>query len=96
MGQYTGGRLAIHFKDVIDSFELTDGCLNRIITDIGSSNYSMTRELQLTLKASGIEGSESKNHIPRMAHIIPLAVGGFMSSLGVKGCTKSWEANVHD
>jgi len=31
-----------------------------------------------------------------MAHIIQLALGAFMSSLGVKGCTKSWEANERD
>jgi len=42
-------------KDVLDSFELTDGRLLGITTDNGSSNYSMTRELQSTLEASGIE-----------------------------------------
>jgi len=31
-----------------------------------------------------------------MAHIIQLALGAFMSSLGVKGRTKSWEANERD
>jgi hypothetical protein len=31
-----------------------------------------------------------------MAHIIQLALGEFMSSLGVKGCTKSWEAHERD
>jgi hypothetical protein len=31
-----------------------------------------------------------------MAHIIQLALGAFMSNLGVKGRTKSWEANTHD
>jgi hypothetical protein len=28
-----------------------------------------------------------------MVHVIQLALGAFMSSLGVKGCTKSWEAH---
>jgi len=28
-----------------------------------------------------------------MAHVIQLALGAFMSSLGVKGHTKSWEAH---
>jgi hypothetical protein len=28
-----------------------------------------------------------------MAHVIVLALGAFMSSLGVKSPTKSWEAN---
>jgi len=31
-----------------------------------------------------------------MAHVIQLALGAFMSSLGVKGRTKSWEAHVRD
>jgi len=31
-----------------------------------------------------------------MAHFIHLSLGAFMSSLGVKGCTKSWEAHERD
>jgi len=31
-----------------------------------------------------------------MAHVIQLALGAFMSSLGVKGCTKSSEAYERD
>jgi hypothetical protein len=31
-----------------------------------------------------------------MAHIIHIALGAFMSSLGVKGRTKSWEAHERD
>jgi hypothetical protein len=31
-----------------------------------------------------------------MAHIIQLALGAFMSSLSVKGRTKSWEAHERD
>jgi hypothetical protein len=31
-----------------------------------------------------------------MAHVIQLALGAFMSSLGVKGRTKSWEAHECD
>jgi len=31
-----------------------------------------------------------------MAHVIQVALGAFMSSLGVKGQTKSWEAHEHD
>jgi len=31
-----------------------------------------------------------------MAHVIQLALGAFMSSLGVKGGTKSWEAHERD
>jgi hypothetical protein len=31
-----------------------------------------------------------------MAHLIQLAVGAFMSSLSVKGRTKSWKAHEHD
>jgi len=53
----------------------------------------MTHELQSTLEASGIEWPALRNHIPCMAHVIQLASGAFMSSLGVKGCTMSWEAH---
>jgi hypothetical protein len=28
-----------------------------------------------------------------MAHVIQQALGAFMKSLGVKGCTNSWEAH---
>jgi len=56
----------------------------------------MTHELQSTLEASGIEWPALRNQIPCMAHIIELAVGAFMSSLGVKGRTKSWEAHERD
>jgi hypothetical protein len=83
-------------KDVLDRFELTDGTLLGITTDNASSNYSMTHELQSTLKASGMEWPALRNHIPCMAHIIQLALGVFMSSLGVKGPTKSWEAHERD
>jgi len=83
-------------KDVLDCFELTDGRLLGITTDIASSNYSMTRELQSTLEASGIEWPALRSRIPCMAHVIQLAFGKFMSCLGVKGHTKSWEAHERD
>jgi hypothetical protein len=83
-------------KDVLDHFELTDGRLLGITTDTASSNYSMTRELQSTLEASGIEWPALRNHIPCMAHVIQLALGAFMSSVCVKGRTKSWEAHECD
>jgi len=81
---------------VLDRFELADGPLLGISTDNASSNYSMTHELQSTLQASGIEWPALRNHITCMAHVILLALGAFMSSLGVKGHTKSWEANERD
>jgi len=56
----------------------------------------MTRKLQSTLEASGIEWPALRNHIPCMAHVIWLALGAFMSSLGVKGRTKSLEAHERD
>jgi len=31
-----------------------------------------------------------------VAHVIQLALGAFMSSLGVKGCTMSWETHERD
>jgi len=56
----------------------------------------MTRELKSTHEASGIEWPALRNHIPCMARVIQLALGTFMSSLGVKGCTKCWEAHEPD
>ena len=53
----------------------------------------MTEELQSTLEASGIWWPAMRNHILCMAHDIRLAFGAFMSNLGVKGHTKSWEAH---
>jgi hypothetical protein len=81
---------------MFDRCELTNGCLLGITTDNTSSNYSMTRELQSTLEASGIEWPALRNHIPCMAHVIQLALGAFMSSLSVKGRTKSWKAHERD
>jgi len=66
------------------------------MTENASSNYSMSRKLQTTLEASIIDWPAMRNHIPCMAHVIKLALGAFMSSLGVKGCTKSWEAHERD
>ena len=56
----------------------------------------MTCELQSTLEASGNEWPALRKHIPCMAHVIQLALGEFMSSLGVKGRTKSLEAHERD
>jgi len=81
---------------VLDRFALTDGCLLGITTDNPSSNHSMTHEQQSTLEASAIPWPALWNRIPCMAHIIQWALGAFMSSLGVKGRTKSWEAHEID
>jgi len=83
-------------KGVLHHFELTDGHLLCITTDNASSNYSMTRKLQSTLEMSGTEWPALRNLIPCMAHVIQLASSAFMSSLGVKGRTKSWEAHERD
>jgi len=88
--------VATHLKEVLDCSELTDGRLHGITTDNASSTYSMTRELQSTPQASGVEWPASSNHMPCMAHVIQLAIGAFMSSLGVKGRTKLWEAHERD
>jgi len=77
----------------MDRFELTDGHLLAITTDNPSSSYSMTRELQSTLQASGTWSPAMRTHIPCMALLIQLALGAFISNLGVKGCAKSWEAH---
>ena len=79
--------------DVLDCFQLPDGRLLGIINDNASSNYSITRELQSTLEASAIKWPALRNHTACMAKIIQLASGAFLSSLGVKGRTKYWEAH---
>jgi len=56
----------------------------------------MTCKLQSTLEDSGIEWPALRNHIPCMAHVIQLALGAFMSSLGVKCLNRSWEAHERD
>ena len=77
-------------------YELADGRLLGITTDNALANYSMTRELQLTLEVSGMEWPALRNHILCMTHVIRLPLGAFMSRLGVKGRTKSWEAHERD
>jgi len=86
----------VHLKDLLDCFELTDIRLLGITTDKAASNYSMTREPQTTLEASWIVWAALRNHISCMAHVIQLSFYAFMSSLGLKGHTKSWEAHERD
>jgi hypothetical protein len=81
--------LAIHLKDVLDHVELTDDHFLGITSVNSFSYFWITRELQSTLEATGIEWLALKNHILCMAHVIQLALGGFMSSFGVKCHTKS-------
>ena len=81
---------------MLDRFELTNGRLLGITTNNAFSNYSMTHKLQSTLKDSGIKWPALRHHIPCMAQVIQLALGAFISSLSVKGRTKSWEAHECD
>jgi hypothetical protein len=81
---------------VRDRFELTDGHLRGITIDYASSYSSMTHKLQSTLEISGIEWAALRNHILCIAHVIQLALGAVMSSLGEKGHTKSLEAHERD
>jgi hypothetical protein len=79
-----------------DRSELTNRGLLGIPTNNASPNHLMMCQLPSTLEASGIEWPVLRNHTPCMVYIIKLALGAFMSSLGVKGRTKSWEAHEHD
>jgi hypothetical protein len=81
---------------VLDRFELTDGYLLGITMDNASSHHSMTNKLQSTLEATGMEWPAWRNHIPDMVHVIQLAVGACMRSVGVQDRTKSWEAHECD
>jgi hypothetical protein len=78
---------------MLDCFELTDSGLLGTMTDYASSTYSMSHELQSTPEASVIELPALRNHIPCTAHVLQRALAAFLSSLGVKGCTRSWEAH---
>ena len=75
----------MHLYELLDRFELTDGCLLAIVADNASSNYGMTQEVHSTLEASGIEWPALSNHIPCLAHVIQLALSSLMNNLGVKG-----------
>jgi hypothetical protein len=92
-GQHTGARLAVHLKDMLDHFQLTDGHLLGITTGNASSKYLMSPELQSTLQASGIEWPALSNHIRCIAHVIQQAIGAIISSFGLKGRTKSLAAH---
>jgi len=81
---------------IIDDFEVSDGRLLGVWSANASSNHWISRELQSTFEATRIEWPALRNHILCMAPITKLAVGAFMSSLGVKCQTKSWEAHDRD
>jgi hypothetical protein len=84
MGQHTGARIAVHLKDMFDRFELTDSRLLGMTSDNGFSNYTMTRELQSKLEASGNMLPALRNNIVCMAHAIHRVSGALMCSCGVK------------
>jgi hypothetical protein len=83
-------------KDVLDQFKLTNGRWLEITTDNASSNFSMTRKLQSTPEAFGIEWPALRNNTPCMAHVIQLAFVTSISTVGVKCHTKSLEAHERD
>jgi len=53
------------------------------MTDNASFNNLMTDEVQSTLEVSGMEWAALRIYIPRLAHVIQLALGAFMSRLSV-------------
>jgi len=95
-GLHTAARLAIHLKEDLNRFELTDSRVVWIMTDNAFPNYKISQEQQSTLAASGIESPAIRNHILSIVHIVQLALGVFMSSHTVKGCTKSWQSHERD
>jgi len=62
------------------------------MTDNDSSNNSTTCKIQSTLPNSAIKSPALRNHITCMVHIIQLALGAFIRSLGITGSTRSCEA----
>ena len=73
-----------------------DGRVLGITTDNASSNYTMVKELQRSLKAMEVDWSAAQNHVPCMAHVIQLALASFMKSLGIQERNRSWEDGVWD
>jgi hypothetical protein len=71
-------------NDLLHRIELTNGRLLGLMNNNEFSNDLMTRELQSTPEAPGIEWHALRNHILCMAHIIQRALGAFMRSLGVR------------
>jgi hypothetical protein len=78
--------------DSLDHIRHTDCWLLGVTTINSSSNYSITDKLPSTLEDSKIECPALRNNIPCMVYGIQLALGTLMSSVGVKGRNKSWEA----
>ena len=85
-----------HLRSVMRRFDLDGSRILGITTDNASSNYAMARKLQESLAIVGHEWDAARNHVPCMAHVIQLALGAFMSSLGVKGRAKSWAEHERD
>ena len=77
-------------------FGLINGRVLGITTDNASSNHTMVKELQLSLKAMEVHWSAAQNHIPCMAHVIQLGLAAFMKCLGIQGRNRSWEDGVRD
>jgi len=86
--------LAVQLEEGLNCFWLTDGHWHRITPDNASLDYRITREFESTLEVSGIDLPLVSNRIPCSADIIPLALGAFPGSLGVKQYTKSWVSHV--
>jgi len=84
---------AVGLKAMLHRFEHTNGHLRGISTDNASWNYLMSRKLQSILQDATIELPGWRNHLPCLVHFIQLALGGFMSSVSLKGLSKSWEAH---
>jgi len=86
----------VYLKYVHYSVQLADGHFIGITTDKGSLNYSITCQLSSTPEDTAIKWHALRNHIRCMVHIIQLTVGAFRNSLGLRGCTNTWEAHELD
>jgi len=95
-GSHDGFNLATHLQTVLKHFGLDSRQLLGVTTDNASSNYSMTKFLEMLFADCSSEWRASQNHMPCMTHVIQLTLGAFMDSLGVKGRGKSWEDTERD
>jgi hypothetical protein len=88
-GQHSGSNMASTIIDILTRYGISDGRFQGITTDNCGSNFTMSEEIEKTLRIMGREWSSANNHVRCMAHVIQLSLGAFMSKLKIRG-RESW------
>jgi len=76
-------------NDVLARYGIQDRILSFTI-DSTSNNRTLTEALNNAWSLLSVEWCQLENHIPCMAHVVQLILGGFMSSIKVK----SWDDHM--